>query len=49
VFTQAREAGVHFFAAGHYATETFGIRRLGEWLAERLDVRHVFVDDPNPI
>jgi dinuclear metal center YbgI/SA1388 family protein len=49
VFTQAREARVHFFAAGHYATETFGIRRLGEWLAETLDVKHVFLEDPNPI
>ena len=31
----AREAGVHFIGAGHYATETFGIRRLGELAAER--------------
>lgn len=46
---QAREAGVHFVAAGHYATETFGVRRLGELLAERFGVRHVFVDVPNPI
>jgi putative NIF3 family GTP cyclohydrolase 1 type 2 len=49
VYTQAREARIHFFAAGHYATETFGVRRLGEWLAERFDIRHVFLDDPNPI
>jgi dinuclear metal center YbgI/SA1388 family protein len=46
---QAREAGVHFIAAGHYATETFGVRRLGEHLAERFDVRHVFLDVPNPV
>ena len=26
---RAREAGVHFLAAGHYATETFGVRRAG--------------------
>jgi dinuclear metal center YbgI/SA1388 family protein len=49
VMAQAREAGVHFIAAGHYATETFGVRRLGELLAERMDVRHVFLDVPNPI
>ena len=30
----AREAGVHFIAAGHWASETFGIRRLGDLLAE---------------
>ena len=32
---QAEEEGIHFVAAGHYATETFGVRRLGELLAER--------------
>jgi dinuclear metal center YbgI/SA1388 family protein len=46
---RAREAGVHFLAAGHYATETFGVRRLGDLLAARFGVRHVFVDVPNPI
>jgi dinuclear metal center YbgI/SA1388 family protein len=45
----AREAGVHLIAAGHYATETFGVRRLGEHLAERFELRHVFVDVPNPV
>jgi dinuclear metal center YbgI/SA1388 family protein len=49
VMTQAQEEGVHFLAAGHYATETFGVRRLGEELAERFGVRHIFVDVPNPI
>jgi dinuclear metal center YbgI/SA1388 family protein len=46
---RAQEAGIHFLAAGHYATETFGVRALGERLAERFGVRHVFVDVPNPI
>jgi dinuclear metal center YbgI/SA1388 family protein len=45
----ARESGLHFIAAGHHATETFGVRRLGEHLAERLGVRHVFLDVPNPV
>jgi dinuclear metal center YbgI/SA1388 family protein len=49
VMTRAREAGVHFLGAGHYATETFGVRRLGDLLAERFGVRHVFIDVPNPI
>jgi dinuclear metal center YbgI/SA1388 family protein len=49
VMAQAREARVHFIAAGHYATETFGVRALGELLAERFGVRHVFLDIPNPI
>jgi dinuclear metal center YbgI/SA1388 family protein len=49
VMGRAREAGVHFVAAGHYATETFGVRRLGDLLAERFGVKHVFIDVPNPI
>jgi dinuclear metal center YbgI/SA1388 family protein len=49
VMAQARESGIHFLAAGHYATETFGIRRLGELIAERFGVRHVFADIPNPV
>jgi putative NIF3 family GTP cyclohydrolase 1 type 2 len=49
VMADAREAGIHFIAAGHYATETFGVRRLGDWLAERFGVDHVWVDIPNPV
>ena len=49
VMTHAREEGIHFLAAGHYATETFGVRRLGELLAERFGVVQHFVDVPNPI
>jgi dinuclear metal center YbgI/SA1388 family protein len=49
VMAQAREAGLHFIAAGHYATETFGVRRLGEHLAERFGLREVFLDLPNPV
>lgn len=45
----AREGGIHFIAAGHYATETFGIRRLGELVAERFDVEHEFIEIPNPV
>jgi dinuclear metal center YbgI/SA1388 family protein len=49
VMAQAHESAIHFIAAGHYATETFGIRRLGELVAERFGVRHVFADIPNPV
>lgn len=45
----AREHGLHLIAAGHHATETFGVRRLGEHLAERFGLRHVFLDVPNPV
>jgi dinuclear metal center YbgI/SA1388 family protein len=49
VMAQAREAGVHFIAAGHYATETFGVRALGDHLSKRFGLRHVFLDIPNPV
>ncbi len=49
VMSEARESAIHFLAAGHYATETFGVRALGERLADRFGVTHVFVDVPNPI
>lgn len=46
---QARESRVHVIGAGHHATETFGVRALGERLAERFALRHVFLDVPNPV
>ncbi len=46
---EAVESGITFIAAGHYATETFGVRRLGELIAERFGVSHQFIDVPNPI
>jgi dinuclear metal center YbgI/SA1388 family protein len=45
----ARELGVSLIAAGHHATETLGVRRVGELLAERFGVEHVFLDVPNPV
>jgi dinuclear metal center YbgI/SA1388 family protein len=49
VMTAAKEAQIHFIAAGHYATETFGVKALGQHLAETFGVRHTFLDVPNPI
>jgi dinuclear metal center YbgI/SA1388 family protein len=45
----AREERVHFIAAGHHATETLGIRRLGDLLARELQIVHRFIDISNPI
>jgi dinuclear metal center YbgI/SA1388 family protein len=45
----AAESGIHVIAAGHYATEVFGVRALGDLLASRFGVEHVFVDVPNPV
>jgi dinuclear metal center YbgI/SA1388 family protein len=45
----ARELAVHFFAAGHYATETLGVQALAARIAERFGVEWEFVDLPNPV
>ncbi|MBU5378703.1 type 2 GTP cyclohydrolase I [Pantoea septica] len=44
----AREQGLHFFAAGHHATERGGIKALGEWLASEHGLDVTFIDIPNP-
>jgi putative NIF3 family GTP cyclohydrolase 1 type 2 len=49
VMAVARENAIHVLAAGHHATETSGVQRLGDELAARFGVRHVFVDVPNPV
>lgn len=49
VNSMAKELGIHFYGAGHHATEKLGIRRLGELLADRFGVVHEFIDIPNPI
>jgi len=45
----AQECGVHLIAAGHHATEIFGVRALGIHLADRFDLAHVFLEVPNPV
>jgi dinuclear metal center YbgI/SA1388 family protein len=45
---QARELGVDYIAAGHHATERYGVQALGEHLAERFGLAHRFIDIDNP-
>jgi dinuclear metal center YbgI/SA1388 family protein len=45
----ARELGIHFVAAGHYATERIGIQALTERLAKEFDLDSEFIDLPNPV
>ncbi len=49
VMNVAREAGIHYLACGHYATERLGVRALGEHLAERFGIEVTFIDVPNPV
>ncbi|MBM7424757.1 Nif3-like dinuclear metal center hexameric protein [Spongiibacter marinus] len=45
----AREQGLHYIAAGHHATERYGVRALGAKLAETLGIEHQFIDVDNPV
>lgn len=44
----ARELGIHYFAAGHHATERYGVAALGDHLAQRFGVTHLHLDLSNP-
>lgn len=45
-YFDAMEHGINVLLGGHYATETFGVRALGEHLAERFELEAEFVDLP---
>jgi dinuclear metal center YbgI/SA1388 family protein len=49
VMNVAHDAGIHYLAAGHYATERLGVRALGEQVARRFGIEVEFVDLPNPV
>ena len=44
----ARELGIHYFGAGHHATERFGVRALGVHLCRHFGIEHRFIDQENP-
>jgi dinuclear metal center YbgI/SA1388 family protein len=44
----ARECGIHFYAAGHHASERYGVQALGGHLAQRFGLEHLFLDLDNP-
>ena len=45
----ARESGIHYFAAGHHATERYGVQALGNHLSQHFGIQHRFVDIDNPV
>ncbi|MGD8569950.1 MAG: Nif3-like dinuclear metal center hexameric protein [Gammaproteobacteria bacterium] len=45
----ARETGIHYFAAGHHATERYGVQALGQHLAQHFGIAHRFIDIYNPV
>lgn len=48
-FHQANELNVHYFAAGHHATESYGVQALGRHLAEQFSINTQYVDIFNPV
>jgi len=45
----ARESGIHFFSAGHHATERYGVQAIGSYLASKFNLDHQFIDIDNPV
>jgi dinuclear metal center YbgI/SA1388 family protein len=45
----AQETGVAFIAAGHHATERYGVQALGAHLADHCGIEHQFFDLENPV
>lgn len=45
----ARESGVGYIAAGHHATERYGVQAIGAHLADTFDIQHLFIDIDNPV
>ncbi|MFY8349718.1 Nif3-like dinuclear metal center hexameric protein [Pseudoalteromonas sp. SSM20] len=45
----AREQNIDFFAAGHHATERYGVKAVGEYLAEQFGLDVEFIDVDNPV
>lgn len=46
---QALEMGLAYVAAGHHATERYGVKALGEHLAFKFNLEHEFIDINNPV
>ncbi|MBE0493567.1 MAG: Nif3-like dinuclear metal center hexameric protein [Thiomicrospira sp.] len=45
----AKESGIHYLAAGHHATETWGVKSLAEYIQNQFGIECRFVDCANPV
>jgi len=45
-YWDAKEAGINVLFGGHYATETLGVRAVGDWLAHKHGLKAEFIDLP---
>jgi len=48
-FHLAREMGIHYIAAGHHATERYGVQALAAKISDRFGIKQQFIDIPNPV
>ncbi len=48
-YYMAKELGIDYFAAGHHATERFGVQLLGDHLRKEFSLTHYFIDSHNPV
>lgn len=49
VYAMSQEYGVHYIAAGHYATEKFGLQALVKHMSSQLNIKYDFIEIANPI
>jgi len=47
-YTEAQDLGCHFVALGHSWSEQFGVKALGEELAQQLGIESFFIKTENP-
>lgn len=47
-YHEANELGILYYSCGHHATETFGVRKMAQWIAKNYGLTTAFFDEPNP-
>ncbi|GHE83670.1 Nif3-like dinuclear metal center hexameric protein [Thalassotalea profundi] len=45
----AKEMDIHFFAAGHHATERYGAKAIADYINENMPLEAKFIDIDNPV
>ena len=43
------ETETAYISAGHHATERYGVQALGQWIAEKYGIEHIYVELDNPV
>ncbi len=46
---KARELGINYFAAGHHASERYGVQAVGNYLQDKFKIKHTYVELDNPV